>query len=372
MSESRQRRLPGRRRGQADSHVGGEPSARNGAVIVVWRGYFGRPDALRALDVQPRYFGYNPPSKLLRPGEYVAKTAATLAMLERERPREVWLQLPPPLKLYAAAMYKRRHPEVKIVADCHNITLERPWINFPGFQRALHAAADVVLVHNDMVQERAMELGFPADRTLVLETRPALGEVPDSAGPLPALDRPWILVPFSFRADEPVEAVIEAAEQVPDITLVLTGDPRRAGDRLDQAAAPSNIVFTGFVDGDTYKALLAESDAVLGLTTKPDVQLSGANEAVGFGKPMVLSDTPVLRRLFPKGARYVGAESESIAAGLRAVVEQRTELAEQVRDLKAERVARWASQAEAVLHTVGREPTAALREAVGGASAEAG
>src|SRR5690606_15797038 len=115
--------------------------------------------------------------------------------------------------------------------------------------------------------------------------------------------------------DEPIDVLIEVARAAPDITFVLTGDARRG--RAALAGAPDNIVTPGWVDKATYKAMLASCDLVIGLTLLEGVQLSGANEAVGFGKAMVLSDTALLRELFPSGAVYVGPGAEALLRGIR-------------------------------------------------------
>ena len=352
-SASARRDLP-----RTGATAGGVPVGRpSSAINVVWKAYGGRPDALRVLHVEPRYLGWNPASQLLRPAEYAAKGAQTLTLLQRERPDEVWLQIPPSVKVYAADWYKRRNPGAQVVADCHNITLERPWIGFPGFQRALRQVFDVVLVHNEVVLQRALQLGFPAEKTVVLETRPALGVLPEQPPAPPTHPRPWVLLPSSFAADEPLEAIWQTARMLPDVTLVLTGDPKRAGARLQSGAVPANVTFTGFVDSPTYKMSLHTADAVMGLTTKPDVQLSVANEAVGFGKAMIISDTPVLRQLFPRGAVYVEPEPGSMSAGIRAALADRERLEQESRTLKGERVARWTAQAEEVLQRLGRPGT---------------
>jgi hypothetical protein len=91
------------------------------------------------------------------------------------------------------------------------------------------------------------------------------------------------------------------------------------------------------------------TDAVLALTKLTDAQLSSAGEAVGAGQPMVLSDTPVTRDLYPKGGVFVDTYSPaSIVAGCRTVIRDASRLTEEVLLLRDERYARWWAQAESI------------------------
>jgi glycosyltransferase involved in cell wall biosynthesis len=135
---------------------------------------------------------------------------------------------------------------------------------------------------------------------------------------------------------------------MPDVTFALTGDFRRARSALERAQVPANVVLTGWVDTRTYKQLLADCDLVLGLTLLEGVQLSVANEAAGFGKAMVLSDTALLRELFPRGAVYVSNDPDSVQMGIGSALAARRTLEGESRRLREERLARWSLQAKEV------------------------
>lgn len=274
------------------------------------------------------------------------KVGQTALHLARQRPDEVWLQMPPTVKLYVAALYKAVRPRTTLVADCHNGTLREPWISTPGLVWMLSRVVDVVLVHNHVVLERALAAGFPPDRTFILETSPAR---PDAAPAQDEMQHPYVIFPASFMPDEPIEALLDAARRLPWVRFIVTGDAREAVSRGDLRDRPENVVLSGWVDREAYRGLLFHADAVVGLTLYEGVQLSVANEATGFGKAMVLSDTRLLRELFHSGAVYVAPRSEDIARGIEEALSRRESLEQESAELRTKRVQRWAAQATAVL-----------------------
>ncbi|MEZ5643416.1 MAG: hypothetical protein R3E70_15550 [Burkholderiaceae bacterium] len=94
---------------------------------------------------------------------------------------------------------------------------------------------------------------------------------------------------------------------------------RPLGPRLPRAKgfverAPANVRFTDYLALDEFNGLLLGCDLVLGLTTIEGIQLSVANEAIGAGKPLVLSDTTILRELFGAAGMFTPNEAEAIWA----------------------------------------------------------
>ena len=285
--------------------------------------------------------------RFLKPLGYLVNSIRTLGIFLREKPDTVWVQLAPTFLLYIAFLYKLTNKSVNVVADCHNSMFNPLWLNLP-LARYLLERCQIVLVHNDHVKQHAEEIGVAPGRLAKLETRPAQVQC-DSSGQDSIYSRPWVLFPCSFDSDEPIEAVLRAAEQIPDVTIAVTGNTRRAVGRHDLSNIPRNVTLVGFLPKERFNELLCNADLILGLTTSDNVQLSVANEAVGAQKPMVISDTKLLRSLFYKGAVYVETTSaESIAHGLKAGLENHAVLIDEVQQLRTEREARWCTQAEYV------------------------
>jgi glycosyltransferase involved in cell wall biosynthesis len=288
-------------------------------------------------------------SKLFRPLEYLLKSVDTLFILLKSKPSIVWIQLPPTLILHVIFLYKLIfNRSLFIIADCHNATFRKPWINIPGF-RFLLEKCSIVLVHNDAVKQSFEELNIFNIRVDVLEDPPASLKPMKDESISVKYASPWIICPCSFNKDEPINAILAAAQQVPEITFVLTGNKNRALVNHHLTRLPSNVKLPGFLPVDEFDGLFQTANVVLGLTRLDGIQLSVANEAVGVGKPLVLSNTKTLRRLFHKGAVYVEAEdASSIAAGCREAISNQAQLAEDIRELRQERQLIWLKQAQAV------------------------
>lgn len=309
------------------------------------------PFQRRSLSMQPyfeyelRFLSLSFKKKLLRPVEYVVKAWKTLNPLIHHHPHIIWIQLPPTLLLHLAHLYKAIFDhDALIVADAHNATFRYPWINIP-LTKTLLNRSEVIIVHNDWVKEQALSLGLDPDRLFVLEDPPAALKK-DVAVVSKGFKHPWVVFPCSFNHDEPIQTVIEAARLAPEITFVLTGNTARAKGIHDLSNLPDNVKLTGFLPEQEFDNLLWKTDAVLGLTKLEGIQLSVANEALGLGKPMILSNTETLKKLFYKGAVYVDtSSSDSIAEGCRQALTQAEKLTQETQELRIEREESWKEQA---------------------------
>jgi glycosyltransferase involved in cell wall biosynthesis len=193
------------------------------------------------------------------------------------------------------------------------------------------------LVANAALAERVRGWGAEAE---VLHEAPPLWSVAPAA---PPAGRPCVLFVCIFAGDEPVEAVLAAAARVPSVDVVVTGDLRRCPPAL-RAWAPANVSFPGFLSGDEYPAALARADVVLVLTTNEDISVPrSAYEAVWAGRPLVLSDAPAFRELFPF-AVHVTNDADGIAAGLLAAVASHDELRARAEQAGRLQERRWREQ----------------------------
>ncbi|NTV03742.1 glycosyltransferase family 4 protein, partial [bacterium] len=148
----------------------------------------------------------------------------------------------------------------------------------------------------------------------------------DQAEPWPARGRFNFTFVGTFSADEPVGNVVAAARLLPDDHVVhITGNTALADPGLLKDA-PANVVFTGFLPEAAYQGLLAASDAVLGLTTRPHTLLCCAYEAVALRRPLILSDHEDLLAYFHRGVVPTDNTPESLAAAMREVARRRDEL----------------------------------------------
>jgi glycosyltransferase involved in cell wall biosynthesis len=286
---------------------------------------------------------------------YVHHAVQTYRALRAARATEVWVQLPQVPLLWVALAYRAFAGQpVRVVADCHNAQLRPPWSNFPLALWALRRA-DAVLVHNQDMLDQARQLGWPMHKVRVLEDVPPVGkaQAPDGrARRLITASKPWVVFPGSFSADEPIREILAAARLVPDVQFVLTGrteTARRSGHQLD--SLPSNVVLPGFLPVEVFDDLLREADVVLGLTKVEGIQLSVCNEALGFGRPLVTSDTQLLRSMFGAAAVLVDtSNAASIAEGCREALADAPRRAAMSAALGQQRLESWRSGQLTDLH----------------------
>lgn len=268
------------------------------------------------------------------------------------QPEVLWIQAPPNFVIHLAWLSRLLSGgRMKLVADLHNAALARPWIQVPLTRRLLNTF-DVILVHNEHVRLAALKAGLNPKVLAVLEDRVPRFEV---RPPSTETGRPTVVMPCSFHADEPIEAVLATAKALPQVDFLITGDRAKA-ERLGYLkSAPENAIFTGFVATPAFNTLILDSFAVLCLTTRDGIQLSAASEALGAGKPMILSDTPLLRSLFGPAALFTDNSVESLRlCCLQAIVDYKEHAAATMALRSSpERNGRWLAQAENVRHALG-------------------
>jgi hypothetical protein len=328
--------------------TGEGPQAHSGQLFISWARFQRRNESM-----QP-YFGYNlhylPPlfeAGWAKPFSYLVQTLRTLRLIRRLRPQVLWVQMPPTFLAHLIVWTRPlvAQAEMRLVADCHNRTFRPPWSRLPGLVSMLNRF-DSVVVHNEEIARTATEMGLDTKRLSVLETRPAQidqAEVLCKEGAETSTDT--VLVPCSFNADEPIDALLGAAARAPGLRFLVSGNLAKARARGVVDAAPENVVFTGFMSKADYERTLCEAAVILGLTEIEGIQLSVANEAVGAGKAMVLSDTAILRTLFGSAALFTKNEPEAIATACRRAVSDRAILDARSRELSSQREERWNRQA---------------------------
>jgi glycosyltransferase involved in cell wall biosynthesis len=327
--------------------IGNQPSNKPKGIYLAWVNYQRRAESMQ------RYFGYDlfyissrhlaPARKLL---SYVARARATLRIVLRERPDVVWLQLPPTFLVHLLVLFRfvtRRR--MKIVSDCHNAALRSPWSIVP-LSVLLMNRTDLVLVHNLDVAPAARDLGVDRRRLSILGDCVPVLPADEAEAERPA--RPTLVMPCSFHADEPIEAVLQAAQQLESATFVITGNHLRIRNRSLVEHASRNVIFPGFLPSAEFDRLLLRASGVLCLTTQEGIQLSAVSEAIAAGKPMIISDTGLLRDFVGHAGIFVDNSVASILQGCRTAIERYGDYAEAAREMRARRMTRWLKEAESV------------------------
>lgn len=281
---------------------------------------------------------------LIAPWKYSAQAVRTFVMLRRRRPRLVFVQSPPSFAVLATWIYCRSSG-ARYVVDAHSGAFLSPYWDRPRWlRRFLARQALSTIVTNERFADEIRTAGATAS---------VLRDIPTSfsIGPsLPRDDRFTVLVVSTFAPDEPLDEILRAAIDLPDVHFYVTGDTKRADPAVIRLA-PANVDFTGFIPDDVYYGTMDSSDAVLCLTTRDDTMQRGACEALSMARPVITSNWDLLRSYFSRGTVHVGSDAHAIAEGIRLMRSDHTRFTDEIRELQLRQEEEWleASQALATL-----------------------
>ena len=266
---------------------------------------------------------------------WVDLASQTLAMLRQHRPEILFVQNPS-LALSTFAIAARRLFGFYLVIDAHNEGVrpyDRQGVLVRWLTRRLLKSADLTMVTNTAL---AGDVEAAGGRPLVLcDSLPVPSVLPAKL----EFEAPDVAVIATFRPDEPIAAIIEAAAGMPDVSFAFSGDARRF--RIPETGLPRNVRLTGFLPDPAYWKLLSQASIICDLTLKPDCLVCGAYEALAVGKPMVLSDNPATREIFGPAAVLTASSAEEVGKALRKALAQREQLAARARELRQAFPVRW-------------------------------
>jgi len=283
------------------------------------------------------------------PLRYAVSAVQTVLYLLTRRPRAVIASNPPVIPGLIAYLYGRL-TGAPIVLDSHPaafgfyeskkfIKLLMPLHHFliPRVQGSIVSVEDLV----ERVQQRE-------GRAAIVHEAPSLW----ASSPPPSLQgRPTVLLVCNFNVDEPVELVFEAAQQLPDVDIVVTGDLRKCPPQLLEHPA-SNLRFVGFLDQSAYRDALVDANVVMTLTNRPEAVNRVANEAVFARRPLIVSDWPALERYFPYAVR-VSNSIDGVVAGVSEALQRHDQLRLQVDQALEVQEERWNAQLRDLRELVG-------------------
>jgi glycosyltransferase involved in cell wall biosynthesis len=317
--------------------VRGRPSV----AFIAWSPISGRSKEIAAaLGGEARcFYSLRIVRRAVIPLRYVLDGLRTIGYLASRRPHAVIVTNPPIFPALVGLAYARI-ARVPLLLDSHpsafGLAGDEMSRLFMPVHRWVARRATSTLVSAPALADTVRSWRARAD--IVHEAPPAWGPVRLRA----TSPRPRILFAGVFSGDEPVGEVVEAARRLSDVEFVITGDPRKCPANV-RATAPPNARFVGFLKEADYIRALFDADAVLALSTESTSVMRTAHEAVWAERPLVISDWPNLRALFPH-AVHVSNSGASIAAGVQSAIERRSELLSSAPAARETQEARWAEQ----------------------------
>lgn len=267
------------------------------------------------------------------PLKYPWMALDTWRLLNKSRPEVVFVQNPPPLLALVVWLFSLSHP-LALVIDYHTAAFGRAWSWMLPVQKFLARQAKLNIVTHD--HWRTLIDSWEGE-AIVLDDVPT--QFPDG-NPYPVNGQASVVVISSFAPDEPLETVVTAAANVPQVRFYITGDSKRASNNL-LTITPANVTYTGFLPDKDYLGLLRSVDAVMVLTTRDFTNQRGACEAVWLGQPLIISDWPILRDLFHMGTVHVSNTVEGIEAGVLEALEKNAVLSKEMLQLQDARREAW-------------------------------
>lgn len=275
----------------------------------------------------------------LAPLRYLLALPRTTAHLALRRPRALIATTPPVFPAVLALAYARISGAT-LILDSHPRAFGRKSPRRGTTMRVVHRRlvrqADATLVASDAL---AREVRAWGGRALVLHEAPPLWRTSPPRRPGP---RPTVLWIGIFAPDEPLAELLGAARLLPDVDFVVPGDLRRCRREL-LASAPENVRFAGFLRGEDYYRALQDADVVLSPTTDDASVTRGAYEAVYARRPLIISDTPPLRRYFPHAVPSAN-EGSAYAIAIRHALAGHAELRSVAGEARADQLRRWEEQ----------------------------
>lgn len=272
---------------------------------------------------------------------YPLSIAKTLQVFFREKPKIIFAQNPSIILALMTVWYGRIF-RIPTVIDAHNAGIhpfanQKQWANI--LAKNIMRTASLTIVTNEPLANYVIEKG---GRPFVL---------PD---PLPKLSPPPSLLSLkgkynvlficTWAEDEPYLEVLKAAAQLDEnIVIYITGNSKNKESLLD-IPLPTNVILTGYLEEERYINFLFSADVIIDLTTRDNCLVCGAYEAVSAEKPVILSDSAVLKSYFYKGALYTNNLSDDIALQITESLHKREDLTKNIQALKVELSQSWLKQ----------------------------
>jgi glycosyltransferase involved in cell wall biosynthesis len=283
----------------------------------------------------------------------IVLSTRTIWTLVVNRPRRVVVQNPS-MVLAGVACCLRVILGFQLIVDRHSNFYEHTFayrsLKYRGYHllsRWTVRAADLTIVTNEELKS-------------LVETWKGRGFVLPDKLPLLSLAgvRPLrgvfsVVFVCSHAFDEPIAEVIEAAELLgPEVHIYITGRVGKATEPLTRGA-PANVTFTGFLTEIEYQTLLRSCHTVISLTKMPNTLLCSAYEAVALGRPLVISDQPVLTAYFRRGTVATNHEPTALCDAVRFARAHHERLRGEIASLAVELRRDWAVRFEKLRQEVG-------------------
>ena len=277
---------------------------------------------------------------------YVRCLCKTFSVVKESRPNILFVQNPSMILAVFSVLLIKPLFSIPVIIDRHSNFLLTPkkrfWFkeclfNFLSYITIRYA--DLTILTNSDLAHVVRVLG---GKPIVLPDKfPHLSQVKKNN----FNKKNKLLVISSFAEDEPIEEILQACckDGMSTFTVFMSGNSTKVIDSLH--VIPANLVLTGYLSDDDFVDLLFQVDAVMVLTKTEYTLLCGCYEAISAEKPLITTNSAVLRQLFT-GAMFVENTPDSIADGVRRIFDELPKHKSNSQAMKKELTQKWNEQFE--------------------------
>ncbi|WP_421842845.1 glycosyltransferase [Marinobacter algicola] len=201
----------------------------------------------------------------------------------------------------------------KLVVDAHNagvFPLEGKSKLLVAFNNFLLKRSDLVIVSNSSLSRKLSNLGVSS-----IAMPDPIPELEENVRTSFDISPVQVFIICSWSDDEPIELYFSLAKVFPNIEFGISGKMKERYNHL-LSDVPENLNLMGFLPENEYFYYLANSEAIIDLTTRNDCLVCGAYEAISVGVPAILSDTTVNREVFKKGIVFSECNESALVEAL--------------------------------------------------------
>jgi hypothetical protein len=317
------------------------------AIFVSWSPYSGRSEFLaKYLEVDLyliHFLKFKRP--LLAAPKYVLQAIETARVLLMRRPKVIFVEVPPVVAALVVFIYCCIF-KASYVIDSHSGTfVSWKWRWLLPLQRFLSRRSLVTIVTNSNLAKVVENWGSRVLVVPIVVPQLSIDVQPERSS------EQNIVVVNSFSDDEPLLEILNAAKMCRHVQFYVTGDLKRCP-RWAFQDRPPNVRFTSFLPTVEYYGKIASATGVMALTKRQDTLLLGAYEALALERPMILSDSEVLRANFSTGCIFAMNDATSIVAAVNELIMSRDSLELKIRDLKKQVVNKMNSEIFSLVNIV--------------------
>ena len=312
-------------------------------IFLTWSPFASRSDLLAgSFNAKSYRISYLSKKTLLHTVlRYCAASFHTLYILLSEKPKIVFLINQPVFLPIVVCIYCRIRRSHYILDSHSGLLNKRVWRTFVPLMKIIYRGCSLNIAHNEHDAQIYRSWGA---KTAILGTEYYSHS---DFKKLKLNTERNVVVIAVFGADEPIQEVLAAAAELSDVSFYITG-PIQNARKLGITNHPPNVTLTGFLPRDEFVGLIMAADAAMVLVTTDNTMQMGAWEALSCQTPLIISNWPILRNTFPKGAIFVDNSKSGITNGVRAFFRNKDQLKREIVQLREEKLSVWKGEVDRV------------------------